>query len=115
MQKFFIIIFILSAVKAFAKLLSDEAFVEMAKQRGTYVYYTCILTPPISSDQEALCFTLYTRYVDSLKLLNSAYPLVVSTDPSPYTISPYDVCKYETGHIVFGNKLVKPYCPSLVM
>ena len=91
----------------------NEAMLIAATTQGTAVYATCIATPPVSADQVATCTALYGKYIATLTVLNAPLPLVLSLDPDPYVLSPYDICKYETGHIVFGTQLAIPYCPSL--
>ena len=91
----------------------DEAMYVAARTQGTVVYTTCIVTPPVTAAQQATCASLYKTYIVTLTALNIPYPLTMSLDPDPYLWSPYDICKYETGHIVFGDQLLIPYCPSI--
>jgi len=91
----------------------DEAMLASAATQGSAVYYNCIVTPPISAEQQAICAALYAKYVATLAVLNAPYPLIPSLDPDPYAWSPYDICRFEAGHIVFGMQLAVPYCPSI--
>ena len=91
----------------------DEALLAIAKLNGNTVYATCIATPPVSAAQQATCASLYKTYIASLTAVNSPLPLVISLDPDPYISSHYDICKYETGHMLFDAPLVQPYCPTI--
>ena len=91
----------------------DEALILAASSAGNKVYFGCIVTPPVTSAQKAICAGLYTTYNTALRAVNATLPLVPSLDPDPYAWSPYDICRYETGHIVFGNQLSLPYCPTI--
>ena len=91
----------------------NEALLAASKDKGTVVYTTCILTPPVTPEQTTICVALYTTYISSLQALNAPFPLIPSTTPSPYIWSPYDVCKYEPTHFVFDFPATQPYCPSL--
>lgn len=111
-KKSLLILAFSSVINAFAGGI-DEVELALAATEGTIVYYTCIATPPVSVDQQAVCLALYTKYVATITAINAPYPLVPSIDADPYAWSPYDICRYEVGHIVFGNQVTIPYCPTL--
>lgn len=115
-------------MKSFTKLLTlffvlanyifaspfDEAVLASAYSQGVNIYNTCIATPPIEPDAIAYCTTTYIVYVVTLDILNAPYPSIPSTDPSPYSWSPYDICKYEVAHMVFNSVTQSPYyCPTV--
>lgn len=95
---------------AIANTVVDEAQLIAARNAGNSVYTTCIVTPPITPAQQATCSGLYSAYNNSLAVLNAPFPLVMSTSVSPYTWSPYDICKYEVTHLVFPPEGF-PICP----
>lgn len=95
-----------------ANPIGEELLIK-ARQQGTVVYLSCIATPPATDAQRAICADLYAQYMATLVLLNAPLPLKFSEDPDPFSSSIYDICRYETGHMVFGDKTVAPYCPTL--
>lgn len=109
------ICFVLSmlAINALAEVVIDEALLVSTISQGTNIFYTCIVVPPVTPHQNALCASLYSGYITSLTTLNEPYPLILSVDPDPYAWSTYDVCRYETEHTIFGNQGVQPYCPTV--
>jgi hypothetical protein len=98
---------------ATASPIIDEALLNIARIKGAAVYTACILSPPSTPAQAAACVALYAVYVASLQAVNAPFPLVISTTPSPYLWSPYDVCRYEPTHFVFNVPVAQPYCPVL--
>lgn len=98
---------------AVADPIVDEALLGATKSAGSKVYWACIVTPPVTEVQKGICAGLYGTYMASLTALNAPLPIVLSIDPDPYVWSPYDICRYETGHIVFGDQGIQPYCPSI--
>lgn len=82
-----------------------------AKSAGELVYYTCIVTPPVTSAQRTLCTGLYTKYISKLQIVAAPSILGLSHENSPYTTSIYDVCKYDASHFVFDDPMNQPYCP----
>lgn len=110
-MKKLLISFLVISMHAFA---IDEALFLLAKSEGTTIYFTCIATPPIDPAQQAACATLHTTYEVTLGGLNAPFPLTAPIpNLSPYKWSPYDVCRYETSQMVFGDLGVQPYCPTL--
>jgi hypothetical protein len=107
-----LVICIMTAATVFADPV-DEALLDSSQAQGTHIYQACIVTPPVTAPQKAICAGLYSTYISSLTTLNLPYPLIPTIDPDPYAWSPYDICRYETGHVVFGNQLTVPYCPTI--
>lgn len=95
-----------------ADMITNEALLALAKTQGTNVYHECILTPPVTPQQKAFCSALYAVYKIYITALNTPYPLVIAVEPDPYSWSPYDICRYEVGHMVFGDEGIEPYCPT---
>jgi hypothetical protein len=91
----------------------DEAQLLATRSAGKTVYSSCILTPPVTNAQKLVCEGLYNTYKSALTLLNAPFPLIASIDPSPYTWSPYDICKYEPAHFVYPPEGGSPICPVL--
>ncbi len=108
-----ITIFFILVNSAIASPVIDEVLLNVARVKGTAVYTACILTPPSTLAQAAACVALYAVYIASLQAVNAPFPLVISTTPSPYLWSPYDVCRYEPTHSVFNVGLTQPFCPVL--
>ncbi len=112
MFKYILVIFIILAKNA-VSTPANETLLSISRVKGTTVYTSCILTPPVTPQQVTLCSSLYAQYISSLQTLNAPLPIIVSTDPSPYVWSPYDVCRFETTHLVFDFVGTQPYCPAL--
>jgi hypothetical protein len=110
--RFLFIICCMTVVTVFADP-SNEVLLTSSHEQGTHIYQTCIVTPPVTASQKALCAGLYSTYMSSLTKLNSAYPLTPTINPDPYSWSQYDICRYETSHAVFGDQLTVPYCPTV--
>ena len=102
----------ISSIECYANT-PDEVLLQAAKSSGITVYHACIETPPVTAEQVAVCTNLYGNYVTALTTVNMPEKLIPSIDPDPYAWSPYDICRYETGHIVFGDQLSLPYCPTV--
>ena len=95
-------------------LVTDEALIASAYNEGTNIYNLCIVKPPATPDAVATCTGLYSAYTNTLSLVNAPLPIVISLDPSPYSSSPFDICRYETAHMVFNSVLAAPYyCPTV--
>lgn len=90
----------------------DEAQLLAARSAGNAVFHGCIETPPATPAQAGVCAGLYGSYVATLTALNAPYPLVSTTSPSPYSWSPYDICRFEPSHFVFPPEGF-PICPAL--
>lgn len=84
-----------------AEPVISEAQLLAARSAGNTVYRKCILIPPVTKPQIAICKGLDSAYNSALSALNAPFPLVVSTSPSMYSWSPYDICRYEPSHFVF--------------
>lgn len=109
----FFSIFLLTINIALASPI-DEAMVISAHTQGINIYNTCIATPPVDPHVIAYCTTIYTVYVTTLVSINAPFPIIPATDPSPYSWSPFDICRYEVAHMVFNLVLESPYyCPTL--
>lgn len=91
-----------------------EAQLATAKSAGSTVYYTCILTPPVTTAQELMCDGLYSTYKSALSALNAPYPILISSSPSIYSWSPYDICRYEGSHFVFPPTGGFPICIATI-
>ncbi|MBY0379357.1 MAG: hypothetical protein K2P99_03035 [Burkholderiales bacterium] len=91
----------------------DEALLDSAKVTGSIVYASCIATPPVTASQNAYCVGVYATYVAKLQALNAPLPMMLSKERSPYALSPYDICKYEIGNLIFGKQTEIPYCPTI--
>ena len=92
----------------------DEAMTALATTQGKAIYDLCIANPPVEPKVIATCTTLYTTYNATLTTINAPLPIVPSIDPSPYSWSPFDICRYETAHLVFNSVAAEPYyCPTL--
>lgn len=93
---------------------ADEALVASAYAQGVIIYNSCIAIPPADPNVVAYCTTLYVAYISTLNLVNAPLPTPISSDPSPYSWSPFDICRYEVAHMVFSSVTQTPYyCPTL--
>ncbi len=90
----------------------NEGLLASAKATGTTIYFSCILTPPTSDEQTAYCIAMSAVYKAKSQTLNAPLPLMIGKDPSPYSWSPYDICRFEVGHLIFGKQSEVPYCPT---
>jgi hypothetical protein len=89
-------------------IVMNEGVLVSAQSQGHTIYYSCIATPPVSTQQIAACSVMYKAYNSTLQLLNAPLPIMPSLDPSPFSWSPYDVCRFETGHMALLD-----LCPSI--
>ncbi len=95
-------------------LVVDEALIALANKQGVNIHNMCIAKPPVKPDAIAACATLYTRYTATLNAVNAPLAIVPSIDPSPYSWSPFDICRYEVAHMVFNSIATEPYyCPTV--
>ena len=93
---------------------ADEAMVDSAYAQGANIYNSCIAVPPADPNVLAYCTTLYVTYLSTLSLVNAPFPILPSSDPSPYSWSPFDICRYEVAHMVFNSVTQIPYyCPTV--
>lgn len=99
----------LIALTAYAEIGDVE--LKSAQKAGNVVYVSCILVPPLTKPQIAYCNKLYSKYVSQLGAVAAPAILGLSQEKSPYSISPYDVCRYDAAHFVFNNPAVVPFCP----
>ena len=92
----------------------DEALVDSAYAEGSNIYNSCIAVPPVDPNAVAACTTLYITYLATLSLVNAPLPMLPSSDQSPYSWSPFDICRQEVAHMVFNSATQTPYyCPTL--
>ena len=112
-MKYKLAILIIAIGTVTADPIADEALLATTKRAGVKVYWACIVAPPVTEAQKEICSGLYGTYIASLTALNTPLPLVLSIDSDPYEGNPYDICRYETGHIVFGDQDIQPYCPTI--
>ncbi|MBY0379090.1 MAG: hypothetical protein K2P99_01675 [Burkholderiales bacterium] len=96
----------------FANPVIDEALLISAQTYGSNLYVHCIVTPPTTSEQYAICTSLKFGYKSSILALYGNYPPIVSLTPSPYAWSVYDVCSDEMSKLIFPVPSVSPYCPN---
>jgi len=101
MKKLLLIVLLLKVLIVQA-ITPDELLLANCHLQGHTVYNLCIKSVPAKE-----CPDLYANYVGCLHKLNLPYRMKISRDSSPYSYSPYDICKFETAHIV-----VLDLCPS---
>ena len=95
-------------------LVVDEAIVALANKQGVNIYNMCIAIPPIDPDIVTSCTGLYVAYTATLSAVNAPLSIAPSIDPSPYSWSPFDICRYEVAHMVFNSIAAEPYyCPTV--
>ena len=104
---------ILLPITVFATPIADESLLASTNAVGTSIYASCILTPPTNDVQTSICVGMYATYMTQSQTLTAPLPMLVSKEPSPYAWSPYDICRFEVGNIIFGEQSVAPYCPTL--
>lgn len=109
MKKLILIILVQSS---FASAVNEVLLVS-AKGAGELVYNSCILNPPVTDAQKESCNSIYSKYVEILQLVNTSSPLLISKTPSAYGWSPYDICRFEVGGLVFSKQNQIPYCQTL--
>ena len=98
-----------------ADTVAHEVLLANAKSVGTDMYLNCIVIIPATDDQRAACDTRRESYKVALHALNAPnLSLVLTSDPSKYANSPWDVCRYEVSHTVFDTDTSRfvPYCPA---
>jgi hypothetical protein len=90
----------------------SEASLINSQVKGKLVYSSCIIKPPTTPAEVTYCNKIYSSYVISLQAVSAPSPVSVSIMPSPYSSSPFDICKYEPAHFVFNSILTQPFCPA---
>lgn len=90
-----------------------EANLVAAHAAGMSVYNSCILIPPVTKPQIAICEGLQRSYYATLVSANAPLPLIINPYPSPYSWSPYDICRYEPSVLIFPAEGGTPICPSI--
>ncbi len=96
----------LIAVSSYSYAIVDplETTLIKAKNEAVSVKVTCIDTPPVTSQQVAWCHSHYSIYTNYLTQLQAPNPLTVNLGndgyTSPYSWSPYDICRYEPGRLI---------------
>ena len=94
---------------------ANERLLAIAKGVGITMFVSCIVTPPVTDPQRAVCDGLRIEYISALQNLNAPLPLIPSKIPSLYVLSPWDICGYEVTQLVFGKQTEVPYCPTVSM
>lgn len=90
-----------------------EANLAASHAAGMHVYTSCILTPPLTHAQVVMCEGLQRVYEASLVQAAAPMPLSMNTYPSPYSWSPFDICRYEPSVLIFPAEGGSPICPSI--
>lgn len=93
----------------------NEGLLASTHAVGSMVYASCILTPPVTDVQTSYCVGIYAAYISQSQTLTAPLPMLVSKEPSPYAWSPYDICRFEVGNLIFGKQTEAPYCPTISM
>lgn len=91
-----------------ASAIANEPLLATTISLGNEIYVTCILTPPVSASQQAVCAAKYATYlvniqtlhIDMFKGLNT---VMLPGAPDPYLWSPYDVCRFDMGNLILFN------------
>ncbi len=80
----------------------SDALVIGCRVEAEGIVAACIIIPPVTPEQEALCLELYTNYRACLVSLQEPLPLSVNKAGyiSPYAESPYDICKWEVARLI---------------
>lgn len=88
------------------------ALLEATKSIGETIFQQCIQNIPINQAQILACNDLYYKhYLRDEVLLTLPNIVKKSLDPSPYSKSQWDICKNETGHVIFSEYVSgMPYC-----
>ncbi len=91
---------------------SNLVLLAVTKSIGQTIYQQCILKPPATPDQIATCTDLYVKkYLPNEVLLTLPNVIKPALELSPYVNSSYDICRNETGHIIFSENIPgMPYC-----
>ena len=103
-----ILLFKISTVLAITSI-DEEALLISCQTLGHSIYHSCIATPPATSSQVSYCTSTYSSYSKCLQGLNAPLPMLIATSPSPYSWSPYDICRYEPAFVAMFD-----LCPSVI-
>lgn len=116
-KKLLALIGALGLSNAFAIVVPEAAVAEAnkahARSTGMSVYTECILVPPLTHPQQVACEAKYQVYNAALEVANAPAPMMLNPFPSPYMMSPYDICRYETSVLIFPVEEGIPACPSI--
>lgn len=93
--------------------IDAEANLVAAHAAGMHVYTSCILIPPVTKPQIIACDALNRTYEATLTAASAPLPLSPNMFPSPFSWSPYDICRYEPSILVFPVEGGTPICPSV--
>ena len=108
MKKIIIIMCFIKFCYAADTIIVDEALLLTCQSIGHDLYNTCVVTPPADPAQEAVCAGLYGSYLSCSATLTAPQTMMLSSDPDPYTSSPFDPCKFEVNHQILFD-----ICPTL--
>lgn len=85
----------------------DESVLLSCQATGHTLYSSCVVKPPSTPDEVAVCGTLKTTYLICLTKLTIPYLLTPSLETDPYSYSPFTPCGFETGHLILFD-----ICPN---
>lgn len=107
-----ILILWLLPLLSFASSAIDEVLLISAQTYGRSLYIHCIVTPPTTTEQYAVCTSLQLSYKSSILALYGSNSPIASSTQSPYVWSVYDVCGDEMSKLIFPIPTIAPYCPN---
>ena len=86
---------------------AGAALFNICRGLGHSLYFTCIVNPPKTKEEYAVCISKKAGYEMCLIKINKPYRLTNAMDPDLYSYSPFSPCKYDAGRLVMYDICIK--------
>lgn len=110
MKKYFLLLYLASTTSVYGVSTINNVLLLKCQTLGHLIFNSCIVVPPTTIEQTAYCTTIYLSYNSCLQLLNNPLPMIITREPSPFTWSPYDICRFEPANLAMFD-----LCPSTLL
>lgn len=75
---------------------------------GHSLFYMCVIKPPTTPAEAAVCSSLLAKYTTCSIALNQPCAMQISVDPpDPYSWSPFSPCRFEVQRVILWD-----ICPN---
>ena len=101
------IVLLLGMIGWHATSFAGVALLSVCRGLGHSLYFTCVVNPPKTKEEHALCISKKASYTMCLAKINRPYILTKAMDLDLYSYSLFSPCKYETGHLVMYDICTK--------
>ena len=86
---------------------ADAALLSVCRGLGHSLYFTCVVNPPKTKEEFAVCISKKSSYEACLATINRPYRITKAMDPDLYSYSQFSPCKYDAGHLVMYDICIK--------